>query len=73
MKNSKHDQIKKHLLAGYAITGMQAFNLFNVYRLSSVINRLRIKDKMNINTEMVKDSNGRDAYAKYKIIHENQN
>lgn len=67
MKNSKHDQIRTHLLSGYAITGLQAMNLYDVYRLSSVINRLRVNDKMSIKTSMLLGEDGKSTYAKYYI------
>jgi hypothetical protein len=38
---SKHEQIKQYLLSGKRITGLIALQLFGVYRLSSVIERLR--------------------------------
>jgi hypothetical protein len=38
---SKHQEIRQHLQRGESITGLQAIDLYHVYRLSSVINRLR--------------------------------
>lgn len=67
MKNSKHDQIKSHLLSGNAITGLQAMNLYDVYRLSSVINRLRVNDNLPIKTKMLLGKDGKSTYAKYYI------
>ena len=43
--------IKRRLLKGLPITGRQAMVSFNVYRLSSVIHRLR-NEGLNIKTNM---------------------
>lgn len=64
---TKHNQIKQHLLQGLPITGLQAIDLFGVYRLSSVINRLRNKDQLPIETSMVYSSDGQTIFAKYWI------
>ena len=64
---SKHEQIKEHLLQGESITGITALSLYGVYRLSSVINRLRDKDNLPIKTMMVETDNGKTAFAKYYI------
>ena len=62
-KQSKHNQIKAHLQSGRAISGLGALNVYGVYRLSSVINRLR-NEGMKIKTTIVKDV----QYAFYSII-----
>jgi negative regulator of replication initiation len=63
MKESKHKQIKDYLKSGQYLTGLKAMEKFNVYRLSSVINRLR-NEGMTIKTEMIQgDENV--TYAKY--------
>jgi hypothetical protein len=64
---TKHNQIKNHLLKGMPITGLQAIELFGVYRLSSVINRLRSKDQLPIETTMIHASDGTTIFAKYWI------
>jgi len=64
MKNSKHGKIRKHLLLGRKITGTTALIRFNVYRLSSVIHRLR-REGLNIKTVMG-ELNG-ETYAVYFI------
>ena len=61
-KQSKHKQIKAHLDSGRNISGLGAWALYDVYRLSSVINRLRNKG-MKIKTKI--DFEG---YAIYTII-----
>lgn len=63
MKESKQKQIEKHLLTGESITGLQAVERFSVYRLSSVILRLRNKGH-DIKTEMFQSENG-TVYGKY--------
>ena len=63
MKASKAKQIESHLLAGKALTGIQALQLYGVYRLSSVINRLR--GRHEIHTDMI--DMGDVRYAKYYI------
>ena len=52
--------IKRRLLKGYSITGRQAMTIFNVYRLSSVIHRLR-NEGLNIKNNMAGN------YATYYI------
>lgn len=64
---TKHNQIRNHLLQGLPITGLQAIDLFGVYRLSSVINRLRSKDRLPIETSMIQSSDGKTIFAKYWI------
>lgn len=63
---SKHDEIRQHLKAGQTITGIQALNQFGVYRLSSIINRLR-KEQLEIETSMIQGSDGKSVFAKYWI------
>lgn len=61
---SKHSQIREHLLSGHHITGLIALNQYGVYRLSSVINRLR-NEGIPIITKIVHVGNY--SYAKYFI------
>jgi hypothetical protein len=65
-QQSKQNEIKNHLLRGETLTGLQAIDLYGVYRLSSVINRLR-KDNIPIETTMVNSSDNKTIYAKYWI------
>lgn len=67
INESKHNEIKQHLMRGESITGLQAIDLYGVYRLSSVINRLRSKDQLPIQTTMVTSSDGKTIFAKYYI------
>lgn len=64
---SKHNQIRDHLLSGEPITGLTALELYGVYRLSSVINRLRNNDRIPIKTVIVNSSDGQSVFAKYFI------
>ena len=61
-KQSKHNQIKAHLESGRGISGLGALRTYGLYRLSSVINRLRNKG-MKINTTM-----SEYGHAIYSII-----
>jgi hypothetical protein len=63
----KHNEIKNHLLRGETITGLQAIELYGVYRLSSVINRIRNRDGLEVETTMVTASDGKTIFAKYWI------
>ena len=62
-KQSKHNQIRTHLESGRTITGSGAWALYGVYRLSSVINRLR-NEGLKIRTEVLKYN----CHAIYSII-----
>ena len=65
-KQSKHNQIRTHLESGRTITGSGAWALYGVYRLSSVINRLR-NEGLKIQTAKVTVL-GVNQYAIYSII-----
>ena len=66
---SKHKQIEKHLIRFGHISGIEAMNLYNVYRLSQVIMRIRDKD-IRIVTEMVK---GKTEFARYWLPSQKMN
>lgn len=68
MTTSKHKQILEHLRTKGSITGAQAWELFHVYRLSSVIYRLR-NSNWNIVTIMMEDKDN-GQYAKYVLAEE---
>ena len=57
-------KIERHLLDGYSLTGLDAIKMYGVYRLSSVINRLRARG-MKIETVMRED-NGKQ-FGEYRI------
>lgn len=56
-------RILKHLISRGSISPMEALNTHRVYRLSSIINRLR-KAGYNITTDMRQDEAGQ-KYARY--------
>lgn len=61
-----HDKIRSWLKSGKSITGGLAWRKFSVYRLSSIINRLRHQEHMDIKTEMMFE--GKDySFARYFI------
>ena len=66
-KQSKHNQIKAHLKSGRSISGLLALHYYSVYRLSSVINRLR-NEGLKIKTTMEYNLQGTSKYAFYSII-----
>lgn len=61
---SQLQDIKKHLVSGKTLTGLEALKLFGCYRLSARIQNLR-DEGLNIKTIMVED--GKKRYAKYVI------
>lgn len=65
---SKISKVKEYLEKNKTITSWDAFNLFQLTRLSSVIFELRHKHKMNILTEPMRSK--RSNYAKYILVEE---
>jgi len=61
---SKADKVRRHILGGGTITGKQAYLKFGLYRLSSVIHRMR-QEGHPINTISI-TQNG-ETFAKYKL------
>ncbi len=66
---SKISKVKEYLEKNKSITSWDAFVLFQLTRLSSVIFELRHKYKMNIITEPMRSK--RSNYAKYILVEEN--
>lgn len=64
MKKSKASGIEKHLRKHRRITPMVAWSRFGVYRLSSVINRLRDRGWIIGCTPT-----GNEGYATYTCLH----
>ena len=64
-KQSKQNKIKAHLKEGRSITGLSALHHYDLYRLSSVINRLR-NDGMKIKTTI--STGKRNPHAIYSVI-----
>lgn len=62
---TKKQLVKNHLLKGGSISGRAALRVFGLYRLSSVIHRLR-DEGMDIQTTMVESPTG-DKYAIYRL------
>lgn len=62
---TKHEKILKHLQRYGSITGKKSWMKYGLYRLSSVINRLR-KSGLEIKTEM-QIKNG-ETFAKYVLV-----
>lgn len=65
-KKSKAKKILNYLLKGHPLTPLKALKKFGVYRLSSVIYRLRRKG-YSIETRIIE---GKEHYAQYKIVRE---
>lgn len=63
---SKHMEIEKFLKDGNSLTGIQALEKFNVYRLSSVIHRMRRKGINVVSDEMINE-NTLAIYCEYSI------
>ena len=63
---SKAKAIEAYLLDGYSLTGLQALQLFGVYRLSSIINRLR-KQGVDIVTDTIYNEQNDCQYAEYYV------
>jgi hypothetical protein len=64
MPVSKQSMVLDHLMLKGTITGIQAWNAFGLYRLSSAINRLRAEGWI-IHTKMIHAHNC--SYAQYYI------
>jgi hypothetical protein len=62
---SKAKEIEKHLKTGRSISGLQAIAMYRVYRLSSVIHKLR-KKGYKIKTTMIENEEG-IKYASYAL------
>lgn len=72
MEKSKTNDVIMHLIKYGTITPMEAFNEYNLYRLSSVIYVLRARG-MNIITENVPFTSKygtKSSYAKYHLVEE---
>lgn len=65
----KKDLILKHLQDDKPISGLEAMQRYNLYRLSSTIHALRREGHLIV-TEMIEKDNG-IRYAQYVLIHSN--
>lgn len=64
--DSQKAKIKAWLLEGRPITPIMALQMYDCFRLSAVIYRLKYEDGMNIETEMVYKDGGK-RYSKYYL------
>lgn len=64
MTPSKHKMIEMHFVACKSLTAKEAWELYGVYRLASIVNRLR-NSGYQIKTEMVEETE--HSYARYFI------
>ena len=64
--DSRHVKILNYLKQNGTITGAQAWKMFHVDRLSSVIYRRRNKG-YELETIMIEDPNGNGKYAMYRL------
>lgn len=65
--NSRTSQILAHMRVNkHGISPMESIVVFGVYRLASVVHRLRERGH-NIITEMREDAHGK-TYARYKLV-----
>ena len=66
MNNNHQTQILTHLKQGKTLSPVEAISLFNCYRLSAVINRLR-NSGYDIATHNESNLNGRGTHARYEL------
>ena len=67
MSTTHQTQVLAHLKTGNTITQAEAINLFNCYRLSAVINRLRnLGHEIVTHQEPNHNSNGNHARYEYR-------
>ncbi len=66
MNHTHQTQVLDHLKKGQTISPVEAINLFNCYRLSAVINRLR-NVGYDIATHNEPNLNGRGTHARYEL------
>jgi hypothetical protein len=65
-QDSQKALVKAWLLGGRPITPIMALQMYDCFRLSAVIYRLKYEDGMNIETEMVYKDGGK-RFAKYYL------
>lgn len=67
MNNTQLEQILEHLKQGKSITQMDAIRLFNCYRLSAIIEKLR-RQGYDIVTHRERNHSGIGTHARYELI-----
>lgn len=64
--NTHQTQVLEHLKQGKTLSPVEAISLFNCYRLSAVIKRLR-NSGYDIATHNESNLNGRGTHARYEL------
>ena len=59
---SQKSRIREHLEAGRPITPLDALTLYGCFRLAAIIHVLRVKEHMDIETDLT------NKYATYKLL-----
>ncbi len=66
MNNTQLNQVLSHLKQGRSITQVDAIHLFNCYRLSAIIEKLR-RQGYDIVTYNERNSSGTGTHARYEL------
>ena len=69
MNNTQLNQVLSHLKQGRSITQIDAIRLFNCYRLSAIIQRLR-NAGYDIVTHNERNKSGIGRHARYELVKE---
>ena len=69
MNNTQLNQVLSHLKQGRSITQIDAIRLFNCYRLSAIIQRLRCAG-YDIVTHNERNKSGIGRHARYELINQ---
>lgn len=69
MNNTQLNQVLSHLKQGRSITQIDAIRLFNCYRLSAIIQRLR-NAGYDIVTHNERNKSGIGRHARYELINQ---
>ena len=69
MNNTQLKQVLAHLKQGKTLSQAEAIDLFNCYRLSAIIQRLRYAG-YDIVTHYERNSSGKGTHARYELISE---
>ncbi|WP_418844889.1 helix-turn-helix domain-containing protein [Pyramidobacter piscolens] len=64
-ENSALNRVKDYLLDGNTLSGIEALELFGVYRLSSLIHRLRKQGYIIVTEERA--TSGGKVYGEYRL------
>lgn len=67
MNNTQLNQVLSHLKQGRSITQIDAIRLFNCYRLSAIIEKLR-RQGCDIVTHYERNNSGIGRHARYELI-----